>query len=442
METDFNYIYEDKKYEAAVRNLKATFFDIVLREEALLNNLEGRIAVEKNEEVKEKLLDLWSKQNNSLDESLELVQNLTASVRVLDSFIKELSSIDEKIVQDILSSTDELSRVGRHDFVHNEINSEEVNNEQINELKENNLEFDLNPGDVNAFEEVEVEEAPVPVVTEDNSLEEAVNVPEMEVVNEENDGMDLPYVVEPDNIVSVDEEIENSGEATIDTQEASEEIVVPFVDVEKEEEVVEEVPTIYEETNDNQEVEIQASNILETTEEINSESNVESNTESTTIKALYGPNGGQVKAIIVNGSQFDKLSKSLGTQEALLFARGIFDNDVIKNTNYLYASKNEVKDDNVEEENIEQPQIIQSEAVEEPVIQQVVEEDTTGNSEEVEIPSGDAVVVTPSSMEEMLEKANELYKAGKTEEAQMMYDQISEMNKSLQNGDSQVLKIA
>ena len=29
MLTDYNYVYEDKKYEAVVKNLKATFFDVI-----------------------------------------------------------------------------------------------------------------------------------------------------------------------------------------------------------------------------------------------------------------------------------------------------------------------------------------------------------------------------------------------------------------------------
>ena len=38
MDTEFNYLYEDKYYENAVKNLKSTFYDVVEREEIMLNN--------------------------------------------------------------------------------------------------------------------------------------------------------------------------------------------------------------------------------------------------------------------------------------------------------------------------------------------------------------------------------------------------------------------
>ena len=46
---------------------------------------------------------------------------------------------------------------------------------------------------------------------------------------------------------------------------------------------------------------------------------------------------------------------------------------------------------------------------------------------------------SPADMEKMLEKANELYKAGKTEEAQALYDEISNINKSLQEQSNNAL---
>ena len=75
MDTEFNYLYEDKYYENAVKNLKSTFYDVVEREEIMLNSLENRIAQETDPVVKERLLNLWSKQNDSLDQSIVLFKN-------------------------------------------------------------------------------------------------------------------------------------------------------------------------------------------------------------------------------------------------------------------------------------------------------------------------------------------------------------------------------
>ena len=110
----------------------------------------------------------------------------------------------------------------------------------------------------------------------------------------------------------------------------------------------------------------------------------------------------QIKAIIVNSLQFNKLASSFPTQEALLFGRGVLSEDIYKHSNSVLTT------------------LVKSGGVNLGVKKK--EDDKEKQLRD----SANAVI------QEMLDKANELYKEGKTAEAQKMYDAISEMNKSLQ----------
>ncbi|MDO4996641.1 MAG: hypothetical protein Q4E69_05630, partial [Bacilli bacterium] len=117
-------------------------------------------------------------------------------------------------------------------------------------------------------------------------------VPEMEIVNEENDGMDLPNVVEADKIdySAIDEE-ENKEEITND------EIV--------------EIPN-----KKHEDVEV----------------NVE---DKANISYVGKEDSESPKAIIVTESQFGKLNESLEKQENKLYSRGYLSSELVNNSNYV-----------------------------------------------------------------------------------------------------------
>ena len=101
------------------------------------------------------------------------------------------------------------------------------------------------------------------------------------------------------------------------------------------------------------------------------------------ILEFHKKNGDSTKAIITSARQILKLRKSLKTQQALLNARGFFN---------LNAKEQDVGDSNID-----------------------------FNNDDIK-----------SILETMLEKANKLYKEGKVDEAQKMYEKISEMNRQRQ----------
>ena len=511
MQNNDYYVFEDKKYEAAVRNLKATFFDIIFREEAMLKNLEQRIGTEQNEVVRQQMLDLWTKQNESLDQTLGLVDNLTNSVKVLDTFISELSSIDEKIVQDILNSGNhyredpkyqeqiqdpeqqmvqpEMQEEVQQEMVQEPIQEEvqieeapveepmmttpnieqpvmvDVNQEVFgdNSDMEANNEFDISPNNDDAFEPIEeqpqVEPTDEPVII---ASETPSDVPEMEPVNEEEDGSDLPFTIEPDNIEpeetpqeepelsdapleipsydpedvkaeeqaeeeTTDETVEESSEETSEVEETEPEgdlipmetddseessVLIPVGDDAEntEDTVIPDVgddliiPTGADDESVSEDGENDGGDLL-----IPMEEGVDNSTEEKPIdntprleKILRSNKDVQIKAIIVNSAQFNKLASSFSTQEALLFGRGVLSEDIYKHSNSVLTTL--VKSGGVNL-GVKKPE----------------------DDKEKQLRDSANKVI-----QEMLDKANELYKAGKTEEAQKMYDVISEMNKSLQ----------
>ena len=256
MDTEYSYLYEDKYYENAVKNLKSTFYDVIEREEIMLNNLENRIASETDEGVKARLLELWTKQNDSLDKSIVNFRHIKQSIRVLDSFVKELSEIDEQIVADIINSTNVIrsSRIEQIekepvDNIQQEVNNNEVVSEQPAVVEKVNVEVpeQSNENEVEIVQTEEVQEQPKAVeINEEKIVEEAPteenvtipeekvkeekvveesNVPDLEIVNEENDGMDLPNVVEPQKI---DPESMKEEESSQQEDLSTEEIELPF----------------------------------------------------------------------------------------------------------------------------------------------------------------------------------------------------------------------
>lgn len=505
MDTEYSYLYEDKYYENAVKNLKSTFYDVIEREEIMLNNLENRIASETDEGVKARLLELWTKQNDSLDKSIVNFRHIKQSIRVLDSFVKELSEIDEQIVADIINSTNVIrsSRIEQIekepvDNIQQEVNNNEVVSEQPAVVEKVNVEVpeQSNENEVEIVQTEEVQEQPKAVeINEEKIVEEAPteenvtipeekvkeekvveesNVPDLEIVNEENDGMDLPNVVEPQKI---DPESMKEEESSQQEDLSTEEIELPFkveaipeeeqtvVEDTPSEEVVEEAPieanaeevqsdeSVEEDTNTSEVVDETTQEevpVPEQSEEINNGETVEepqlvvenvneevpleegfidepvmdevpsednnteeqpvmeevpvgenTNQETTEVVSsnriplrLLKTDLGQPKAIVVNETQFDRLYNSFERQENKFFDRGYLTTDLVANNNYVLGNMfgDIITDD---------------------------EQVSDGSIQETEV-----------DMEQMLEQANELYKAGRVQEAQELIDKVTEMNRN------------
>ena len=485
MDTEFNYLYEDKYYENAVKNLKSTFYDVVEREEIMLNSLENRIAQETDPVVKERLLNLWSKQNDSLDQSIVLFRELKKSVRVIDSFVQELADMDKVIVADIINQNNNNVRSARvEEMEQQDVMEQPVMEEQVQEEVPENVveeqaqeEVSENAVEEQAQEEVpenaveeEVQEENTDAVEEENSMElptiEAIednnsqgivenDDNKEEVVEEENaplipledeskeennseEDASKPLIPIDDSIdlenISVDtntdsEENESSTEEVENTESSEEPVLENVEEVEDEihfdesfnTEEVPEMEVINEETDgmDLPNV-VEADKIdfsaideeenkeeVETTDEVveiptNKNETPEENIDIDKVSVTHvgKEDNESPKAIIVTGSQFDKLNESYESQENKLYSRGYLSSEIINNSNYTLS--NNIKSADSEHDS---------------QLEEMVSEDYT-------IPENP----TREDMEGLIEKAAELYKSGKKHEAQALYEKISRIN--------------
>ena len=510
MNTENNYQFRDKFYENAVKNLKASFYDVVEREEILLNNLENKIAAEKDENLKNKLLDLWTKQNDGLDRSIAIFRELANTVKVVDSFVDEFNIIYSS--KDIIPTEDNTKENNNSEQVAleekkeeipkvedstvqplsavpvNEVETpqEEVTTSLENEVSEeipkvedstvqplsvvpvNEVETpqdevtigldNVSPLGVESVVEAKGEISPVP---EDNaqlaslSTDEEVSALATEPENDnqvyhEDAIMDEPKIVDKNPKLADDVQVQkienNSADFDISpnddtaafepiTEADLENYVLPPISKEVEnaqtanvgispvqttEPVVEDNPLPFNDDNigympvppvisdgsteeatsvsdvpvqDVQEqdaVPVQATPLESVSEEpISTAENAIDNTSSINKIKVFKSDDLPSKAIIVNDAQFSRLKASLNEQNEKLYSNN---------------------------------QINQS-------INQVVENVVNNQS-------------SPEDIEKMLEKANELYKAGKAEEAQVLYDEIRNINQQSQEASPKLTKTA
>ena len=97
------YVFENKKYDIALRNLKATLLDIVTAEEAKLFDLKTKANDTEDVDKQRELEELSVKQNGYLHSLLELVSRMETSLQQIDSCSRELKQIEDQSVAQIIA---------------------------------------------------------------------------------------------------------------------------------------------------------------------------------------------------------------------------------------------------------------------------------------------------------------------------------------------------
>ncbi len=398
MVKELSYVYKDYALEKSVRGLKSTFYDVIEREEIILNNLENEIAASKDENTKNNLLDLWTKHNNSLDNSILLFRQLQQSIQVID----QISVENDLVNQQVISNTNNVENKLEEE-IHDNVESVSNNEDSVQpvEFEENvtpdtitqnsDISFDISPNnDEKSFEEVpnELNDVANSAVSEEINSEDAT-IPDMARVDYENDGVDLPTTVEAD---SIDPATINETEKEVEPVQAEdnnqeENVDLPFKDVTGEANNLVPDATI---TNSNEDT----SNTILEQQPVNNEETVKTITKNDDLTA---------KVIIVNDNQFNNLANSKTEEEKKVFEQ---------NTTTVEPEQNNL-----------------STSEPTPLPDVVPVEDNVVNN-----------VQDSNDIEKMLEKANELYKEGKAEEAKALYDEISVLNNSLNEKNKELVK--
>ena len=483
------YVYENQEYENVLVKIKAALMDIISSEENKLYEIEQKITTTTDEIFKEKLSKLCADERCALRQIIITMNTLSASLEKVDSYSKDLDSIEDENIKEIIAdlknenvnniSESVESPVYKQGETIESINQDPDVVREINDYADSKEEPVVEESVEQVPEEITTQEEPTEVQEEDieSSQEEPIMVQEQEEIAEpveqteeketpvveENDeethpteGQEetieqaTPTIEEKTEPIEQSEDISNEVEDTpiseqIEPEEtitSSEEVVPEVVQEEQPEDApvydenVEEVadeqpseqisqeentpliPIVTEQTKQQQpseETEEQPSSEIVEEDVVAPPSVDENGLEqefSPSIPAIENQENvtyqedlpkeplmtfikvskDSPKAILTSLKQVTNLRSSYKTQNALLSSRGTI---ASRNINGVDSEVQELVDNGL---------------------------------------------LAPSSenIEAMMNEANKLYQEGKINEAQEMYDQISILNKQLQESSSVV----
>ena len=368
------YVYENQEYENVLVKIKAALMDIISSEENKLYEIEQKITTTTDEIFKEKLSKLCADERCALRQIIITMNTLSASLEKVDSYSKDLDSIEDENIKEIIA---------------------DLKNENVNNISESVESPVYKQG-----ETIESINQDSDVVREINdyadSKEEPVVEESVEQVPEEITTQEEPTEVQ-------EEDIESSQEEPIMVQE-QEEIAEPVEQTEeKETPVVEENDEETYPTEEQEETIEQATpTIEEKTEPIEQSEDISNEVEDTPISEQIEPE----ETITSSEEVVPEVSQEVQNEEQVYENQPI--ETTIDNTEVVQEEQPEdapVYDENVEEVADEQPseQISQEENT--PLIPIVTEQtkQQQPRKEKEEQPSSEIVeedVVAPPSVDE------------------------------------------
>ena len=438
-------------YEDAIVSLKNILFDIILAEEGKLSNIEYRMANE--QENLEELSRIRELQNSKLNEVLRITGMLFSSLENLSVYTGEYQALDE--LADSIENIDnsQISKAYRTDLKNatNSINNtaEEMSDsisqldipvEQQEQMIENiqsiqngdNKEVSDNDfnkvvgrdyfytagtpenqenGSLGEAEETGMNESNSEVTDLSDStgisqeLQSNTEVQTEEVNNEDGMNESISEVADLSESTEIPQEL--SSDTEVQTEEVNnggvEEVVsniqLPVIESQNEDIKQQDSLTTLEEVVDNQVTLLQDNKALAKDE------------NSGIIQKLkfVALNNATTRAILTTKKQVENLRNSRETQKALLNVRGSIA------SNSLAVKTTEAVTQQINDLEVSEQQLIDNGLLE---------------------PTN---VDKQKQIEEMLEKANSLYREGKAQDALDLYNQISLLNKELQ-GDKATVK--
>ena len=368
------YVYENQEYENVLVKIKAALMDIISSEENKLYEIEQKITTTTDEIFKEKLSKLCADERCALRQIIITMNTLSASLEKVDSYSKDLDSIEDENIKEIIA---------------------DLKNENVNNISESVESPVYKQG-----ETIESINQDPDVVREINdyadSKEEPVVEESVEQVPEEITTQEEPTEVQ-------EEDIESSQEEPIMVQE-QEEIAEPVEQTEeKETPVVEENDEETYPTEEQEEtIEKATPTIEEKTEPIEQSEDISNEVEDTPISEQIEPE----ETITSSEEVVPEVSQEVQNEEQVYENQPI--ETTIDNTEVVQEKQPEdapVYDENVEEVADEQPseQISQEENT--PLIPIVTEQtkQQQPRKEKEEQPSSEIVeedVVAPPSVDE------------------------------------------
>lgn len=494
------YVYENQEYENVLVKIKAALMDIISSEENKLYEIEQKITTTTDEIFKEKLSKLCADERCALRQIIITMNTLSASLEKVDSYSKDLDSIEDENIKEIIAdlknenvnniSESLESPVYKQGETIESINQDPDVVREINDYADSKEEPVVEESVEQVPEEITTQEEPTEVQEEDieSSQEEPIMVQEQEEIAEpveQTEEKETPVVEENDEetypteeqeeTIEQSEDISNEVEDTpiseqIEPEETitSSEEVVPEVsqEVQNEEQVYENQPI--ETTIDNTEVvqekqpedaPVYDENVEEVADEQPSEQiSQEENTPLIPIvteqtkqqqprkEKEEQPSSENVEEDVVappsvdeNGleQEFSTSIPAIENQENVTYQEDLPKEPLMT---FIKVSKDSPKAiltslkqvTNLRSSYKTQNALLSSRGT-------IASRNINGVDSEVqELVDNGLLAPSSENIEAMMNEANKLYQEGKINEAQEMYDQISILNKQLQESSSVV----
>ena len=90
------YVFENREYDVALRDVKSILFDIVMTEQAKVNAIISKVKTTGDVKLQEKLIALCNEQAECLRSLLDISNSFRENLQMLDSYSRELKRIEKK----------------------------------------------------------------------------------------------------------------------------------------------------------------------------------------------------------------------------------------------------------------------------------------------------------------------------------------------------------
>ena len=464
------YIYENQEYENVLVKIKAALMDIISSEENKLYEIEQKITTTTYEIFKEKLSKLCADERCALRQIIITMNTLSASLEKVDSYSKDFDSIEDENIKEIIADLKNENVNNISESVESPVYKQEeaIESSQEEPIMVQEQEEIAEPVE-QTEENIVTEEKETPVVEEND--EETYPTEEPEETIEQA----TPTIEEKTEPIEQSEDISNEVEDTpiseqIEPEETitSSEEVVPEVsqEVQNEEQVYENQPI--ETPVDNTEVvqeeqpedaQVYDENVEEVADEQPSEQiSQEENTplipivtEQTKQQQPSKETEEQASSEIaeedvvappsvdenVQQQEFNPSIPAIENQENVTYQEDLPKEPLMT---FIKASQDSPKAiltslkqvTNLRSSYKTQNALLSSRGT-------IASRNINGVDSEVqELVDNGLLAPSSENIEAMMNEANKLYQEGKINEAQEMYDQISILNKQLQESNSVV----
>lgn len=464
------YVYENQEYENVLVKIKAALMDIISSEENKLYEIEQKITTTTDEIFKEKLSKLCADERCALRQIIITMNTLSASLEKVDSYSKDFDSIEDENIKEIIADLKNENVNNISESIESPVYKQEeaIESSQEEPIMVQEQEEIAEPVE-QTEENIVTEEKEAPVVEEND--EETYPTEEPEETIEQA----TPTIEEKTEPIEQSEDISNEVEDTtiseqIEPEETitSSEEVVPEVsqEVQNEEQVYENQPI--ETPVDNTEVvqeeqpedaQVYDENVEEVADEqpsqqISQEENtplIPIVTEQTKQQQPSKEKEEQASSEIaeedvvappsvdenVQQQEFNPSIPAIENQENVTYQEDLPKEPLMT---FIKASQDSPKAiltslkqvTNLRSSYKTQNALLSSRGT-------IASRNINGVDSEVqELVDNGLLAPSSENIEAMMNEANKLYQEGKINEAQEMYDQISILNKQLQESNSVV----